>query len=76
MSWGKPSKSYSQGNLKYLVFNKSGPGSDDMDYKEAVVDIGACTTTFELVDDTIISNKFEGENCRARSEQIPSMFSQ
>jgi len=75
-SWGKPSKSYSQGNSTYLVYDKNGPGSDDMDYKKAVVTIGGCTTTFEIVDDTIISSSYKGEDCRARTEQVPSMFSQ
>ncbi len=67
-SWGKPARSYSQGNSTYLIYNKSGPGTDDMGFKEAVVEMGACTTTFKLVDDTIISSEFEGENCRARTE--------
>jgi hypothetical protein len=65
-SWGEPIKSYSQGNSKYLIYNKIGPSTAFMGYQKAVVDISDCTTTFELVDNTIISSEFEGRNCRAR----------
>lgn len=61
-SWGQPLKSYSQENSKYLVYDKSGPGSGG--YHEAIIDTG-CTTTFEVVDKTIISFDFEGVNCRS-----------
>ena len=66
-SWGQPAKSYSQGSSTYLIYNKSGPSSGDMGFKEQVIEIGSCTTTFQVVDDIVISSSFEGQNCRART---------
>lgn len=67
-SWGKPAESYVQGSSTYLIYNKSGPGSGDMGYKENIVELGSCTTTFEVADDTVISTRFDGQGCRARTE--------
>ena len=64
-SWGKPAKTYSQDGSTYLVYDKSGPGSGDMGYKQHVIDLGDCTTTFEIADDTVISSTFKGVDCRA-----------
>jgi len=66
-SWGEPAKTYSQGGSTYLVYDRSGPGSGDMGYKQRVVGMGSCTTTFEIADDTIISSTFSGKDCRART---------
>lgn len=61
-SWGEPLKSYSQDGSKFLVYDKGGAGSGGY-HRTAVV--SDCTTTFEVVDDTIIGSDFEGI-CRAR----------